>query len=322
MYSDYIKHRAILHYKYILKSLRKVSMIYKIGKSTLSRWLKADGTIVERKRSSKAFQKDINDFIEKALSNNPFLTCMDLSKLIRQQLNKEVSKSTVWKFIKANNISYKRTKPYVSKQNTQIQINTFVEQYHDDVISIDETFFYLYDYPKYGYSKKGTPLRRAYNHTPRKRKITLYMAISNNKIIGYQMSTKHGNAVDFTSFVNNLNLQNKVLLLDNVAFHKTKIFKDAMSLSNNKLLYTPPYSPQFNPIELAFSKIKSSYRKLNYIKSDSLEANIKESIQTVTVTDLCNYYRHVATIVQKNLNMLQNTSQANVIVYCHQNYLE
>ena len=35
MYSDYVKHRAILHYKFIEQSLRKVSAIYKIGKSTL-----------------------------------------------------------------------------------------------------------------------------------------------------------------------------------------------------------------------------------------------------------------------------------------------
>jgi len=40
MYTDLIKNKAIIHYKYFLQSLRKVSKIYKIGKSTLSRWLK------------------------------------------------------------------------------------------------------------------------------------------------------------------------------------------------------------------------------------------------------------------------------------------
>jgi transposase len=131
------------------------------------------------------------------------------------------------------------------------------------------------------------------------------MAISKNCIIGYHMSTKHGNAGDFTNFVNNLKLQNKVLLLDNVAFHKTKAFKDAMNVCNNRLLYTPPYSPQFNPIELAFSKIKCSYRKLNYTNNNSLEENIKQSIQTIRITDLHNYYRHVATIVQKKIECFE-----------------
>ena len=122
----------------------------------------------------------------------------------------------------------------------------------------------MYDYPRYGYSKRGSPLRRAYNHTPRKRKITLYMAISKERIIGYKLTTVHGNSNDFTEFIKGLKLQNSVLLMDNVAFHKTKLFKDMLSETNNTVLYVPPYSPQYNPIEIAFSKIKSSYRKLNF----------------------------------------------------------
>ena len=39
MYPDYIKLKAILHYQFIQRSIRKVSSIYNIGKSTLCRWL-------------------------------------------------------------------------------------------------------------------------------------------------------------------------------------------------------------------------------------------------------------------------------------------
>ena len=40
--------------------------------------------------------------------------------MIKAQLNIDVSKSTVWKYIRSNNLSFKRTKPYVGKANTQM----------------------------------------------------------------------------------------------------------------------------------------------------------------------------------------------------------
>lgn len=123
------------------------------------------------------------------------------------------------------------------------------------------------------------------------------MAISKDKIIGYKLTTKHGNSIDFVDFIKSLQLQNTTLLMDNVAFHKTKLFKDTITSMNNIVLYTPPY----NPIELVFSKIKSTYRKLNFIK-DTLEDNILESIACITTNDLNAFYRHVQEIVsQKTL---------------------
>jgi transposase len=125
------------------------------------------------------------------------------------------------------------------------------------------------------------------------------MAISKDKIVGYKLSTKHGNAKDFTEFIKSLNVSHTTLLMDNVAFHKTKLLKDYVHSTNNTILYTPPYSPQYNPIELAFSKIKSTYRKLNFIQ-DTLEDNILTSINSITLSDLKAFYRHVRRICEKN----------------------
>ena len=89
MYSDYVKHRAILHYKFIEQSLRKVSAIYKIGKSTLARWLKQDGIQITRKKRMKIVQEDLSKFVEQSLTKNSFLTCTELSKLIKQRCIKK-----------------------------------------------------------------------------------------------------------------------------------------------------------------------------------------------------------------------------------------
>jgi transposase len=60
----------------------------------------------------------------------------------------------------------------------------------------------------------------------------------------------------------NASAQNKKLVLDNVAFHKSKIVKEC-SEDRDIDLCLPPYCPWFNPVEFAFSVIKTRYRRLN-----------------------------------------------------------
>jgi len=43
MYDQNKRHRAVIHYTYFLRSIRKVAKIYDVGKSTLSRWLRHSG---------------------------------------------------------------------------------------------------------------------------------------------------------------------------------------------------------------------------------------------------------------------------------------
>ena len=54
---------------------------------------------------------------------------------------------------------------------------------------------------------------------------------------------------------------NTVILLDNAAIHKTKLIKQTALQLGIELLYVPPYSPWFNPIEGVFSIIKRAFYK-------------------------------------------------------------
>ena len=72
-------------------------------------------------------------------------------------------------------------------------------------------------------------------------------------------TTKSGR---FQSFINNLpwSYDDTVILLDNAAIHKTKEVRHAM---NNYcgVIFTPPYSPEYNPIENVFSALKHYNRR-------------------------------------------------------------
>ncbi len=216
------------------------------------------------------------------MKSNPFLTTHELSKLIKCELNTNASSTTCWRSIQKANFSRKRSRTQVRKEDIIIKTDAFKSEYKksSNFISVDETFFYLYDCPKYGYSKKGEQIKRYTNYTPRKNKITLYMAVSN------KLTTKHGNTTDFKDFIDSLNIKDCTLLLDNVAFHKTKVFKELAHSNNIKVLYTPPYSPEYNPIELVFSKIKTHYRKLNIQNDHDMVENIQGSIDSIKQQDL------------------------------------
>lgn len=294
MYCDLVKNKAIVHYKFFLRSLRRVAAIYKIGKSTLARWLSKEKIIVSRTKKESVVKK-IATFIESKLLENPFLTTFEMSKLVQKELNQKTSQTSCWRALRYTNFSRKRTRNQIIKSNKPLIVNEFKTNYlaSKNLVSIDETFFY-YDVPRYGYSKKGTQLRKQSSENPKKHKITLYMAISENKVIGYKISRTHGTATDFLEFLKSLNLKESTLLMDNVAFHKTRAVKEYIASIKSNILFTPPYSPEFNPIELAFSKIKTIYRKSCLDDNLSQLERVKVSINSISSYDTQNFFKHVS----------------------------
>ena len=84
-------------------------------------------------------------------------------------------------------------------------------------------------------------------------------------------------------------LKNKYFLMDNVSFHKSKIIKDLFKNSTNKLLFIPPYSPHFNPIEESFAQLK---RNIHNVTKRNIFSKIKRSIKYIKKKHLQNYFKH------------------------------
>jgi len=85
------------------------------------------------------------------------------------------------------------------------------------------------------------------------------MAINTNGVLLCEIFTKSINTDKLYNFLEKLliNKKDKYILMDNVSFHKSKKIKKLVEDSGNHLLFIPPYSPDFNPIEEVFSKLKS-----------------------------------------------------------------
>jgi len=81
-----------------------------------------------------------------------------------------------------------------------------------------------------------------------------------------------------------------IVIMDNLSSHKGPRVREMIEAANASLLYLPPYSPDFNPIENAFSKLKAHLRKAAERTVDSLWAAIGRIIDTFTPAECTNYF--------------------------------
>jgi transposase len=84
----------------------------------------------------------------------------------------------------------------------------------------------------------------------------------------------------------------QVVVLDNLSAHKSEAARKAVEAAGGRLLFLPPYSPDFNPIELAFAKVKARLRAAAQRTPDSLFAATATAIDAVSAADARGFYAH------------------------------
>ena len=83
-----------------------------------------------------------------------------------------------------------------------------------------------------------------------------------------------------------------VVVLDNLAVHKQPEVRAAIEAAGAHLRFLPPYSPDFNPIELAFAKLKAFLRSARPRSFDQVLTLIAAALELFTPTECRNYIRH------------------------------
>ena len=82
------------------------------------------------------------------------------------------------------------------------------------------------------------------------------------------------------------------MVLDNLAVHKQPAVRAAIEAVGAQLRFLPPYSPDFNPIELAFAKLKAFLRAARPRTFDHVCALIAAALRLFTATECRNFVRH------------------------------
>ena len=166
----------------------------------------------------------------------------------------------------------------------------------DRFVFVDECSTNISLAPLYGWARKG---ERANHKAPPNwgKNITLLSSISKERGMGASLVVEDStNGTVFQTYVEDVLLptlrRGQVMVMDNLSSHKGERVRELIEAKGCELVYLPPYSPDFNPIEGAFSKLKSYLRAACARSRDALMELIGEALRTITVPDAEGYFEH------------------------------
>jgi transposase len=110
------------------------------------------------------------------------------------------------------------------------------------------------------------------------------------------------NAEIFEAFVEKVLVpelgEGDVVVMDNLSSHKRPRTRELITSAKAQLLYLPPYSPDLNPIEMVFAKIKQLLRGLACRSRDALWSAMQSVLDQVTAADALHCFQHAGYTLQ------------------------
>ena len=104
------------------------------------------------------------------------------------------------------------------------------------------------------------------------------------------------NAQSFEAFIEQVLLPTlsagEIVVMDNLSSHKAKRVRELIESAKATLLYLPPYSPDLNPIEQAFAKLKQLMRSAEHRTMEALWKDVQRMLDCITPSDAIHFIHH------------------------------
>ena len=311
MHSNDYRKAAILLYEHS-GSMRHVSKVLKVSVSTVCRWLKRSVHAIWPKGRAGKITDQLIDFVRSTLTQNPSTHASRVACAFENSTGIKVSRQLISLIISTRlNMSYKR----VRKRG----IPSRLDLHADRINEFKAAFVSAYDAgslaccDESGFDHRARPI---YGYAVKSKQCVLTVPYSKCKHIHYTLtqgihmdgSTHHSfkegsnRAVDFEGFLTSLPFDSgTVLVLDNSSLHKTKQVRAIAETKGVKLLYTPPYTPEYNPIELLFGSVKCAFYKTRYSShfGDDVKECARICVDRMTTTECVQgCFRHVSDLIR------------------------
>lgn len=140
--------------------------------------------------------------------------------------------------------------------------------------------------------------QRAYGQRPSKRgkNVSIIGAVFVNKVLTNYTALGGIHGLTFEAFISQKLVpqlwEGACVVMDNLSSHKVKKIKELIEGAGAQLIYLPTYSPEFNPIENCWSKLKSILRQIAARTYSDLASAIEYAIDQISSEDLRNWFTH------------------------------
>ena len=148
---------------------------------------------------------------------------------------------------------------------------------------------------RYGRSPRG---QRVYGSVPHRRgkNLTVIGAVSAAGVVCHHTLDGGVRGATFLAFVSEVLLPalrpGQVVVMDNLSSHKTKAVRAAFAEAGVGVRYLPRYSPEWNPIELCWSKVKTYLRGVASRTRERLREAVAEALSRVSALEVRSWIRH------------------------------
>jgi transposase len=268
-----IKKAVGAYYQY--NSFRTAAQETGIPKSAIHRWVQNVGERVTDKRKGRKvpnkkclYPKELADDVNSLFQQSATTSVLDIHHQVRQKYGNSLS--TTRRVIKKLGLTRKKVSCILNPPMTPERLEKMkifrkkVESISiDDILSVDEASFDSRMRATHGYSPKGQRIKHAETTISRNRH-SLTCGVSAEKIESHHIVEGSMNTEEFLVYLKNMlpSCNQKHILLDNVKFHQNKEVLKVFAEHGKEVIFVPPYSPQFNPIEHVFSSMKKQFRNL------------------------------------------------------------
>ncbi len=268
----------------LVDTYEKTAEVFGVGRASVSRLLRQhrETGSVEPKRVGGSRRRAVDDaWLRSHAEKHPNALLRERVEAWASKSGRRVHLSTIgaamkrigWTHKKRTPVAFERSDPAVLRK-----VSSFVKKQPslspDKLVFIDETAFRLGDSPRYGWAPRGqdaygTHVQRSWTT------VTLIGAIALDGFRGV-VTLSGGTSTDvMQAYVKQVLAPNlkvgDVVVMDNLSAHKASCVVEVIKKAGANVLFTPPYHPEFNPIEKTWAKLKDALRRRNTLSRGAFD---------------------------------------------------
>jgi transposase len=284
------------------ESCRSVALRFEVAVSSVVKWSqrqRATGSVSPGKMGGhrKPVLEPHRSFIVERLDRTPHLTLHGLKDELAAR-GVKVSHNAVWLFLRREGLSFKKTLFALEQGRTDIarrrqRCRSWQDRLDPEkLVFIDETWIKTNMAPLRGWGPKGKRLRGFAPHGPW-RTLTFLGALRCDRLAAPCVFDGPINGQYFRAYVEQqlvpILKPGDIVIMDNLGSHKSAAVRQVIRAAGARLWFLPPYSPDLNPIEQAFAKIKHWMRVAQRRTVVDTWRHIGNLIHTIGAEECANY---------------------------------
>ena len=285
-------------------SCRAAAQRFGVSASSAIRWRaqeRREGDIRPKLQGGDRHSQRIEAHAELILSAVAARSDITLSELREQLMERgvAVAVATLWRFFKRRKITRNRKSAHAAEQRRST-VNAARERWFEGQLDLDPTRIVFIDE-----TAANTKMARLYGRAPRGERCRAAVPHGHWKTTTFTAGLRYDgiaapmvldgpmNGEAFLAYVEQALVPElrprDIVIMDNLPAHKVHGVRKAIEAAGASLRYLPPYSPDFNPIEMAFAKLKALLRAAAARTIPDLWQAIANALRCFTPQECANY---------------------------------